>query len=355
MNIKAPLNGLLGYGHAGINIVKALSNLKQSISLHPIGGVQLTTNDDSLFQQLLNSRFNNFDVDQPSLSIWHEYALFDRLQSNCCAAAFSFFEIDSFCEVRKKSVSCVDKFLVTSQWGKDVVVNCGVKTPVEIVPLGVDCSIFFPKMNTTDEKSPYKFFTIGKIEYRKCTHMLADIFSAAFSESDNVEFHIMCDSPLPAIRQQMSELTRAAKVSKLGDKIQFHSLLDTDQKLAEFIQDKDCGLFLTRAEGWGLPILQTLACGKEVITTNYSAHTEFCSEQNAKLIEIDELVPAIDNLWFTNPKFNWAAINNSQIDQCIEYMRNAYSTGKAENLMGVETAKKFTWENTAKVLLSALS
>ena len=53
----------------------------------------------------------------------------------------------------------------------------------------------------------------------------------------------------------------------------------------------DCGLFPARAEGWNLELLEMMACGKQVIATNYSAHTEFCTKENSILIESDENIP----------------------------------------------------------------
>jgi len=117
----------------------------------------------------------------------------------------------------------------------------------------------------------------------------------------------------------------------------------------------DCGIFLTRAEGWCLPLLQSMACSKPVITTNYSGHTEYCNSENSHLIDIDELEPAVDNLWFTDPQFNWASIGNKQIDQCIEYMQNIFKNRSRSNEAGLKTAQSLTWENTANKLISSLT
>ena len=60
----------------------------------------------------------------------------------------------------------------------------------------------------------------------------------------------------------------------------------------------DVGIFPSRAEGWNLEILELMSCGKHIITTNYSAHTEFCNKENALLVDIDELETAYDGKWF---------------------------------------------------------
>lgn len=343
LNIRAPLNGLLGYGHAAINIVKALAPTV-NLSVMPIGYPHLTTQDSDLFQHLFDVRFDQFSASNKSLTIWHENMLFDALPSKNEMVGYPFFELDVFDNMRKRSLECVDRIFVSSKWGQEVMRSNGFSA--DIVPLGVDGSIFYPKANNS---AAYRFFTIGKIEERKCTRLLSEIFAAAFTAMDNVELHIMCDSPLPAIQQQMPAFRDMVKNSPLGDKITVHQMKATDYELASFIQSGDCGIYMTRAEGWGLPIIQSLACGKPVIVTNYSAQTEFCTAENACLVEIDNLEPAFDGVWFRGIG-NWAAIRENQIEQCINHMRSCYLNNKRENDAGVQTAHKFSWENTANIL-----
>jgi glycosyltransferase involved in cell wall biosynthesis len=345
LNVKAPLNTLLGYGHAGWNLARAL-NAVEPVALFPIGQPHLTTYENELCQQLINKRYELFDKSKPSLTVWHEHDLFDCLHGTP-SIGFPFFEINEFCNIRKKSCTVPDKLFVTSKWGKDVIEQNGIKTPTSVVPLGVDSNVFSPR-KSTDEV--YRFFTVGKIERRKCTDLLPALFDNAFNKTDNVELHVMCDSPLPQIKQQMPYFKQAFANSPLGDKIKIHSLKSTDYELASFMQSMDCGLFLTRAEGWGLPILQSMSCGKPVITTNYSAQTEFANNDNCSLVEIDTLEPAIDNIWF-HGQGQWASIGQKQVDQTIEHMRKMYRDNVRTNTEGVNTAQKFSWENAAHALL----
>jgi len=344
LNVRAPLNSLLGYGHAAINIVKAL-NVDTTLSVMPIGVPYLTTNDGELFQKLFDQRFELFSAKNKSLTIWHENMLFDALPSKNETIAFPFFELDVFDTMRKRSLECVDRLFVTSKWGQGVLAANGFSS--DIVPLGVDSSIFYPKTNLSPA---YRFFTIGKIEERKCTRFLSEIFAAAFTAMDNVELHIMCDSILPAIQKQVPNFKEMVKNSPLGDKITVHSIKNTDNDLADFIRSMDCGIFMTRAEGWGLPILQSLACGKPIIVTDYSAQTEFCNAQNSHLVHVDNLEPAFDGMWFDGKMGNWAAIRERQIEQCITHMRKCYLDNERTNTEGINTAGKFSWANSARII-----
>ena len=119
--------------------------------------------------------------------------------------------------------------------------------------------------------------------------------------------------------------------------------------IAELIAQADCCIFPSRAEGWNMELLESMSMNKPCIATNYSAHTEFCDKNNCFLIDIDEKEDANDGKAFRG-QGKWAKIGDKQIDMCIDYMRYLCANRIVDNPAGVETAKKFSWENTANQL-----
>jgi glycosyltransferase involved in cell wall biosynthesis len=115
----------------------------------------------------------------------------------------------------------------------------------------------------------------------------------------------------------------------------------------------DCGIFPSRAEGWNLELLEMMSLGKPVITTNYASHTEFCTKDNAYLVDITEKEEAYDGKWF-NGEGNWAKIDQSHKDQFIEYMKYVYTNKINTNKIGIETAEKYNWKNTANCISAAI-
>ena len=117
----------------------------------------------------------------------------------------------------------------------------------------------------------------------------------------------------------------------------------------------DCGVYPARAEGWNLELLETMAVGRPVITTFYSAHTEFCNDENSHLIKIRSLEDAIDGKPFFQGQGKWAHLDNESIDEIARAMHEVYSNRISWNEAGVETGQKFTWKNTAKRLVEVLN
>ena len=108
----------------------------------------------------------------------------------------------------------------------------------------------------------------------------------------------------------------------------------------------DCGVFPSRAEGWNLEALELMACGKNIIVTNYSAHTEFCNTENSMLVDIDDTEKAFDGIWFQG-EGNWAKIADKQQEQISSYMKEVHekkSTGLLNcNTSGLITSQNFNW------------
>ena len=66
---------------------------------------------------------------------------------------------------------------------------------------------------------------------------------------------------------------------------------------------------------------------------------------------------AFDCVWFDGKVGEWASIGQNQVKQLADHMSRAYEMWKKEpitNPAGIDTAKEFTWENSAKKLLGVL-
>jgi len=97
-----------------------------------------------------------------------------------------------------------------------------------------------------------------------------------------------------------------------------------------------------------------MAAGKHVITTNYSAHTEFCTQDNSTLIPITNVEPAFDGKWFFG-QGNWAKVGNREVALLAHEMCMFAEMYKGEqNISGIETAKTFSWQNTAREIIKCL-
>jgi glycosyltransferase involved in cell wall biosynthesis len=348
INIISPINQL-GYGIAGFNILKNLPE----VSLWPIGQIQITSEEDANIVRKALSNAVKPDFYAPCIRIWHQHDM-SQFVGKGDKIGFPFFELNEFSDIEKHHLSYLDKIFVTSEWAKQVILDqiSILDNKVSVIPLGVDIDIFKPQEQNTSEKTI--FFNCGKWEIRKGHDIIVEAFNKAFTNQDNVELWMMCENPFLNEEQEKSWIN-LYKNSKLGDKIKIIKRTRTQNEVYNIMCQADCGVFPARAEGWNLELLEMMACGKSVITTKYSAHLEFCNNNNSYLIDIDEDTLAYDGIWFHGKIGKWAKIGSNQIDNIVTHMKNIHklkNMGELKiNQNGIETAHKYTWKNSAQMVL----
>ena len=346
INIIAPINPL-GYGVAGWNITKGLSKITD-VALWPIGQIQLTNQQEADIINPLLQNSTMFDVNAPCLKIWHQHDM-AQFVGRGERVGFPIFELDKFNDVEQHNLHSLDRIFVCSQWAKNVVLD-NVKIPhnkVHVIPLGVNSDLFKPSESKSKKTV---FFNCGKWEIRKGHDVLVDIFNKSFNEEDDVELWMMTTNPFLSPEED-EEWKKLYLNSKLADKIKFIDRVATHEEVYNIMSRTDCGIFPSRAEGWNLELLEMLSCGKKVITTNYSAHSEFCSDSNSYLVDIENKELAYDGKWFNGKCGSWAKISNTEIDLFVDYMKNVHKLKQDNELTtnqeGVITAKSFSWESSS--------
>lgn len=355
LNLYTPINSL-GYGVVGTNIAKSLNDLDINVSLFPIGEVNLASQEDvPIFQQLVKNK-DTFDYNAPCLKIYHEFSLADKI-SRGKYFTLSFFELDRLSENRRHHLNSSDVIITPSHWAKNIMVENNIKPPIHVIPMGVDIEIFSPSHHPKSPDDPYVFINISKLEIRKGHDVLPIIFNQAFTDKDNVELWMMVDNPF-LTHAETQEWHNYYLSTPLGSKIKFINRVNTSRELAGIIQKADCGIYPSRAEGFNLSALELLSCGKHIIISNYSAHTEYCTNDNSHLIDIDTVEEAMDFKWFgkgTGNEGNWAKIGQKQEEQCVEHMRNLYKNHKGKtNKEGIKTAAGLTWQHCGQKIKSLI-
>lgn len=355
LNLIAPINQL-GYGIAGINILKALQKLDVNVSLFPIGQPQVTSEEDAkaVNKGLESARL--FYSKAHCIRIWHQHDM-AQFVGKGEHIGFPIFELDTFNDLEKHHLSSVDRLFVCSEWAKKIVYNQIEKLEmneamgwgdyaVNVIPLGVDMNIFKPTPTNCPTQKTI-FFNCGKWEVRKGHDILIEAFKKVAKEYKNVELWMMCSNPFNSPEED-------AKWLNLYNHPQVRLIPrgDTQSDVYNIMSRIDCGVFPSRGEGWNLELLEVMAIGKHVIATDYAAHTEFCNQDNCRLIPINGVAPAFDGKWFFG-QGNWADINSDTIDKITEQMIDFHLNKSFNyyNSNGVATAEKFSWENTAKEII----
>lgn len=353
INLMVPINDL-GYGVAGFNILRELIQRNHEVALFPLGPVIA----DQKYGDMLTKAWqlqDYFDYKAPSIRIFHQNKLAESIGKGQ-RIGFPIFELNKFTDTEKNHLSSCDKLLVCSRWAKTVIEENGIRVPTFVVPLGVDREIFKPV--NTQQWPETRFINIGKWEDRKGHDILGEAFCRAFTAEDNVKLMMHCFNPF--LKPEQAKVWENLYANThMGDKISASvNRGGPHAVVADLLNQVDCAVFPSKAEGWNLELLEAMSCGKHCIATFYSGHTEFINPNNCHLIDINEKELAFDTYGWFKGQGEWAKIGEPQIEQLIQYMRKIHELKQNNKLptnhVGIETAQQFSWQNTVSKLLEAI-
>ncbi len=348
LNAFGPIFGYLGYQVHARNFFRALDRVEPVCLTSTNLNASNFPVDGALAQML--GRGSQIDLSQPGVCI--DYANnFHRFHS-AYRIGYTVFEYTRLAADWVNGLAQVDEVWTTSAWGKSVIAEHGLTHKrIEVVPEGFDPKVFHVGLRgqRKDHGKTFRFLTVGKWEVRKGQIELLRAYAQAFRGVKDVELVLMCDNPFVpgfSVQSQIEELglgkTAPIKVMKP---------LATDVDMAATYAAADCFVLPTRAEGWGLPIMEAMACGTPVITTRYSAMTEYANDANAYLLNVERMVPVYDPLFFpqSGAAGEWAQIS---VDELAARMRQVYEQRDEAAALGLsaaqDMAEHWTWEHAAK-------
>jgi glycosyltransferase involved in cell wall biosynthesis len=181
-----------------------------------------------------------------------------------------FFESDRIPPMWIEQMLAFDQLWMPSEWGRDVLLAHGVAAErIRVVPSGVDCRVYRPDPRPHEG---FVFLTVGKYEERKSIDETIEAFVAEFPAAQYPEVALWVKADHPVFPDRVEALRRRHGHEP---RIRVLSGVFSDEQMAALYNGADAFVFPSKAEGFGLPCIEALACGLPVITTDYSAQTVF--------------------------------------------------------------------------------
>lgn len=251
-----------------------------------------------------------------------------------------------------------DQVWTASHWGAAVMARNGVDPDrLHVVPEGVDPELFNPEVPPTDaitDRNSYKFLHIGRFEDRKGTAALIRGFDAEFGPGDSVILVIACHNP----HQPGFDIAVELRSLDLQhpDKLVFIPPVARHDVLAGLYTACDAFVAPSRAEGWGLPITEAMACGLPVITTGHSAPLDYLGPESGRISHAMTPIPTpyFDSL--DGDHGMWAEPDRSDLRRRMRQVFENRDAAKAAGaIAGRRIRSNFTWDRAARRAICALN
>jgi glycosyltransferase involved in cell wall biosynthesis len=256
----------------------------------------------------------------------------------------------------------VDELWVPSDFVASAFAQAGLsRDRVQTIPYGFAPEIFHPQVKPWRPSGcrSCAFLFVGGTIPRKGTDLLLQAYTDAFSPSDDVTLVIKDtgssafyehNNLLPQIRN-MRQRPNAPHILLLTQEID-------DAKLASLYRGCDAFVLPYRGEGFGLPLMEAMACGKPVVTTAAGPAPEFCSAQAsylvpAKEISVPDLPPSFGEL-----SCEWTWFEPGMVE-LAEALRAIYENREEAQRRGVLAAQlilqSHAWPNVMHLYLERVA
>lgn len=340
-----------GYAVSAKNMMLALDDLNVDIRYRYVYGkgtpfpVEEPAHSDDYRINIIKNR--KFDKRCPQV-VYGQGDVFER-NSGKYRIGFTMLETTGIPKEWVRQCNQMDEIWVPSAFNKNTFRNSGVRVPVHVVPLGVDMNYYNPGIRSYKKHSKFTFLSVFEWGERKAPEILLRAYSRAFAAKEDVVLicKVMNRDPQVHVREQIRKLG----ISGCGPEIiVLYNTRFEDYEMAALYRSADCFVLSTRGEGWGMPILEAMACGLPVIATDWSAQTDFFNESNGYPVNVKKLVDAKAKCPYYQG-FQWAEPDE---DHLVEQMRYVYEHQNEAKYKGEkaarEAAEKWTWKHTAEII-----
>ena len=282
------------------------------------------------------------------------YAPGDRFSKNSGAyrIGFTMVEVDRMTPSWVAQSNQMDEVWTPTLWGAEVLHASGVQRPIVVVPLGIDPVHFQPGLPRTVFKDRTVFLSVFDWGIRKGWDLLLRAYCAAFQANAPVLLVLKVDCTIP-IPSPVAELARALPPGSPPVALVYNQPFTTVQ-MVDLYRSADCFVLPSRGEGWGMPILEAMACGTPAIATDWSAQTTFLNDQNGYPLRSRRLVPAeASHPYYRDAQ--WAEPDEAMLVELFQHVAAHPEERQRKGVRAAQDAAQWTWARGIDVISERLA
>jgi glycosyltransferase involved in cell wall biosynthesis len=187
-----------------------------------------------------------------------------------------------------ENINNVDYILTPSTSSKNIMLNLGVKRPIHVLPHGVEIDTF--KYTNRKLFDKFKFLYVGECSDRKGIFQLVEAFLFLFKDNQQVELHIKSNTGMLFYGSD-----KLLKLKENNQNIFLHFSDEGHNRVVELYNSCHAYVYPSRADTFGMTLLEAMSCGLPVISTELPGATELIDGRYFKVKH--RMVPVDDHPW----------------------------------------------------------
>ena len=267
---------------------------------------------------------------------------------------FTMLEVDGFPAEWVRQANAMDEVWTPTQFNREGLIASGVKRPIHVIPLGVDPDRFHPAIRRSPNPRGESVF-ITNLEWgeRKNPELLLRTFNRTFRSDEPALLVCKINHRDPGIH--VPNAIRALGLDERGGRVYFvYNRELPHYQLAALYRSADCFVSTSRGEGWGLPLLEAMACGIPAIATDWGGHTAFLDPADTYPLRVRELVPAA-SLCRYYEGFRWAEADEEHLSFLLRHVFENQEEARRRGLRASARVRAtLTWRHTARRITTRL-
>ena len=360
-NIIGTFLGCSGYDRHTRGLINALHKVsKVRLSCGLIQGWERIVNDKELEMMKTKPTEDEINLIITSPVHWRTYATAKQNWVYCVWEGDKVpkFFIEEMCNPE------IEYILVPSTHTRDAIVRTLHETPtifgdmipnelndiiihkIKLVPHGVDTNLFYPK-----EKPKRLTFLCVKgfrnLEDRGGMQYCLKAYLEEFTDKEDVELKLLINPAygIPNLDQMIRALTN--KKNNLPSLI-----IDTNaykyEDMVNIYNSANVLIMPSRAEAYGLPGIEAMACGLPVTTTNFGGQTDYVNSDNGWLVG-GELIEVKHEIQYEGIK--WLTPDIIELRKILREIYENPEKARQKGCNGLKTALLNTWGESANKLM----
>jgi len=251
-------------------------------------------------------------------------------------------------------------------------------TPIEVIFEGVNTDLYkaieqnqIKNINLNSIKESFAYLFVGHWtqgdfgEDRKNVSLLVKAFYEVFKNKKNKPALILKTSGAGSsymdrdvILKKIDQIKKSVNSKDLPNIYLLHGDFN-DAEINELYNNSKVKAMvsLTKGEGFGRPLLEFSLVKKPIMTTNWSAHTEFLSKEFTTLMsgELKNLHPSVLNDWFVK-EAQWFNVNPMEVNHYLKDIFENYKKYQNNaNRQAYKSKTEFSWDKMKEKLDTILT